>query len=133
MGEHFEPRTYQIVVEGIAENHFIFPHFRAFIETDSDSPTVLMTTNNVTEPQKIDFQSAIGGTRTDDGRTGILVYMRWTGTPRMGDAVTVSLWQQGASVYGRAEPMPEDGFVPDDPTGLFKQGPVASQPIAASR
>ncbi len=129
MADRFEPRTFQIVIEGIAKNHFIYPHFRAFIGTDSDSPTVLMTTNYVTEAHKVDFLSAMGGTRKDDGRSGIFVYARWAGTPRMGDAITVTLWQSGATSYGEPESMPEAGFNPDDPTGAFKQGPVGPHPI----
>lgn len=128
MVEQFSPRTYQIVIEGIAKNLFLYPHFRAFIETDSDSPTVMMTTNDVTEPHKVDFQSATGGTRDDDGRHGIFVYMRWSGTPRMGDAITITVWRLGATSYGEPEPMPEVGFDPENPTGMFKQGQVGPHP-----
>lgn len=125
MSSEFSPRTYQILIEGIADNFFLYPHFRAFIETDSASPTVVMTTNNASEPEKIDFQIAMGGTRTDDGRSGVFIYMRWTGTPRMGDAVTLTVWQEGATRYGRAEALPETGFDPAEPTKIFEQGHVA--------
>ena len=125
MSGEFSPRTYQIVMEGIAESFFTHPHFRAFIETDSASPTVMMTTNQVTEPEKVDFQIAMGGTRVDDGRSGIFIYMRWTGTPRMGDAVTVTVWQAGASEYGRPEALPAEGFDPAKPATVFEQGRVA--------
>jgi hypothetical protein len=124
MSGEFSPRTYQIVIEGIADNFFIHPHFRAFVETDSASPTVMMTTNNVTEPDKVDFQTAMGGRRSDDGRSGIFIYMRWTDTPRMGDAVTVTVWQDGASRYGRPEALPEAGFDASAPTAIFEQGHV---------
>lgn len=122
----FTPHTFRVLIEGIAENFVEYPHFRAFIETDSDSPTVLMTVNEVSEPAKIDFQNAMGGTRTDDGRTGILVYMRLTGTPRMGDAVTFTVWQQGAELYVSPEPVEEAHFDPADPLAIFHQGPVDS-------
>lgn len=118
------PRTYRIVIEGIAENFVHYPHFRAFIETDSNSPTVLMTVNHVTEAHKVDFENAMGGTRRDDGRTGILVYVRWTGTPRMGDSITLTLWQDGATTYGHAEPLPEAGFDEENPTGILHEGPI---------
>ena len=124
MADVFSPRTYRIPIEGIANNFYLHPHFRAFIETDSNSPTVTMTTNHVSEAQKVDFWSAAGGTRTDDGRTGILVYMRWSDTPRMGDAVTVTLWQAGATRYGLAEPLPEEGFDPHNPTAVLEEGIV---------
>ena len=88
-----------------------------------------MTTNYVTEAHKVDFLSAIGRHRKDDGRSGIFVYPRWAGTPRMGDAITVTLWQSGATSYGEPESMPEAGFNPDDPTGAFKQGPLGPHPI----
>lgn len=125
MQSQFEPRTFKVLIEGIADNFFVYPHFRAFIETDSDSPTVILTTNELTEPAKVDFHTAMGGTR-QDGRTGILVYMRYTGTPRMGDAVTFTVWQQAATVYGAPEPMPEIGFDSDDPMAGFAQGQVSS-------
>ncbi len=124
MESEFEPRTFKVLIEGIADNFFIYPHFRAFIETDSDSPTVMSTANELTEPAKVDFHTAMGGTR-QDGRTGILVYMRYTGTPRMGDAVTFTVWQQAATVYGAPEPMPEIGS-DDDPMAGFTQGQVSS-------
>jgi hypothetical protein len=126
MSAQFAPHTFKVVVEGIADNFFLYPHFRAFIETDSNSPTVLLTTNDVTEPAKVDFQNATGGSRRDDGRTGVFVYMRWTGTPRMGDAVTFTVWQQDAETYGVPEPMTEAGLDTDDPTAMFEQGPVPS-------
>ncbi len=124
MTEQFQPHTFKIAIEGIANNFFDAPHFRAFIETDSSSPTVLMTTNEVSEAQKIDFQNAIGGSRCDDGRTGVFVYMRWTSTLRVGGVVTVTVWQQGAQRYGAPEPLPETGFDPANPTSAFKQGDI---------
>ncbi len=127
MADVLNPRTYRIVMEGIAENFYHHPHLRAFIETDSDSPTVMLTTNHVSEAQKVDFWNASGGNRVDDGRTGILVYMRWSETPRMGDSVTVTVWQAGANSYGRAEPLPEEGFDPADPTAVLEEGFVALQ------
>jgi hypothetical protein len=48
MSAQFAPHTFKVVVEGIAD-FFLHPHFRAFIETDSNSPTLLLTTNDVTE------------------------------------------------------------------------------------
>ncbi|MGF1664828.1 MAG: hypothetical protein ACFCVC_00995 [Acidimicrobiia bacterium] len=125
MQSEFEPRTFKMPIEGIADNFFVYPHFRAFVETDSDSPTVLATTNELTEPAKVDFHTAIGGTH-QDGRSGVLVYMRYTGTPRMGDAVTFTLWQQAATVYGAPEPMTETGFDTNDPMAGFAQVPVPS-------
>lgn len=124
MASDFSPHTYRIVVDGIAANYMIYPHFCAFIETGSNSPTVMMTANHASEPDKIDFQQAMGGNRKDDGRNGIFVYMRWSGTPRMGDAVTVTVWQDGAEKYGAPEPLPEDKFDQDNPTAMFEQGPV---------
>jgi len=118
------PRTYRIVIEGIAANFMHYPHFRAFIETDSDSPTVLMTVNHVTEAHKVDFENAMGGTRRDDDRTGILVYVRWSDTPRMGDSITLTVWQDGATEYGAAEPLPEEGFDAENPTGVLHEGPI---------
>ena len=119
------PHTYRIVIEGIANNFMDYPHFRAFIPTDSDSPTVIMTINHVTEAHKVDFENAIGGTRQDDGRTGILVYLRWSDMPRMGDSVTLSVWQAEASQYGAVEPLPETGFDPEDPTAVLLEGAIA--------
>lgn len=124
MTEQFLPHTFKIDIEGIVKNFFVMPHLRAFIETDSSSPTVMMTTNDVSEPHKIDFQNAIGGSRRDNGKTGIFIYMRWTATPRVGDAVTVTVWQQGAQHYGTPQPLPEEHFDQDDPTGVFEQGHV---------
>lgn len=120
----FSPHTFTMHVEGITDNFFSAPHFRAFIETDSQSPTVMMTTNNISEPQKIDFQNAIGGSRRDNGKTGILVYMRWTEAPRVGDAVTVTVWQEGAHHYAAPTPLPENEVDPAIPAGIFEQGPV---------
>ena len=120
------PRTYRIVSEGIANNYMEYPHFRAFIETDSDSPTVMMTINHVTEAHKVDFESAMGGTRQDDGRTGVLVYLRWSDMPRMGDSVTLSVWQADATSYESAEPLPETGFDPENPTGALLEGAIAA-------
>jgi hypothetical protein len=111
-------------MEGIAANFLHYPHFRAFIPTDSGSPTVMMTVNHVSEAQKVDFENAMGGTRTDDARTGILVYLRWSDTPRMGDSVTLTVWQDGASVYGPAEPLPEKGFDVENPTAVLHEGPI---------
>lgn len=124
MSELPTPRTYRIVIEGIAANFMHYPHFRAFIETDSTSPTVMMTINHVTEAQKVDFENAMGGKRRDDGRTGILVYLRWSETPRMGDSVTLTVWQSDATQYGAAEPLPEAGFDPTDPTNVLHEGPI---------
>ena len=126
MSGQFAPHTYRVLIEGIADNFFRYPHFRAFVETDSDSPTVMVTINELTEPGKLDFHNATGGRRLDDDRTGIFVYMRWTGTQRMGDAVTFTVWQEGAEVYGVPEPMPDAGFDPGEPTAGFAQGPVES-------
>ena len=124
MSDDFAPRTYQIVIEGIAETFFVMPHFRAFIETDSASPTVMLTINDVSEPHKVDFYNATGGSRVDDGRTGIFVYMRWTDILRMGDAVTFTVWQHGATRYGLPEALPEESFDPAEPTGIFEQGTI---------
>jgi hypothetical protein len=126
MTGQFAPHTYRVLIEGIADNFFLYPHFRAFIETDSESPTVMMTINEVSEADKLDFYNAMGGRKTDDGRSGIFVYMRWTGTQRMGDAVTFTVWQKDAQKYGVPEPMPEEGFDSANPTAGFEQGPVAS-------
>jgi len=52
------PHTYRIVIEGIANNFLGYPYFRAFIPTDSRSPTVTMTIDHVTEAQKVDFENA---------------------------------------------------------------------------
>lgn len=126
MTGQFTPHTYRVVIEGIADNFFEYPHFRAFIPTDSDSPTVLITINELSEPEKLDFHNAMGGRRLDDGRTGILVYMRWAGNQRMGDDVTFTVWQADAYTYGVPEPMPEEGFDPTAPTAGFEQGHVES-------
>lgn len=126
MSGEFTPRTYKIVLEGIAVNYLLYPHFRPFIETDSNSPTVIMTTNHVSEAHKVDFENAMGGTRKDDGRSGIFVYMRWSDTPEMGESVTITVWQQGAKKYGAPEPMHEDGFDPDNPTAIFEQGAIST-------
>jgi len=126
MASEFTPHTYKIGVDGITANYMIYPHFCAFIETGSDSSTVMMTANHASEPDKIDFEHAMGGTRKDDGRNGILVYMRWSGTPRMGDAVTITVWQDGAGKYGAAEPLPETTFDHEDPTAILEQGPISS-------
>lgn len=122
--EFLAPHTYRIVIEGIADNFMDYPHFRAFIPTDSASPTVMMTINHVTEAQKVDFENAMGGTRTDDGRSGILVYLRWSDMPRMSDSVTLTVWQAGASQYGGAEPLPESGFDAQNPTAALVEGPI---------
>jgi hypothetical protein len=124
MAEVFAPKTYRLVMQGIADNFYIHPHFRMFIETNSDSPTVIMTTNHVSEAQKVDFWSATGGKRVDDGRSGIFVYMRWSDTPRMADSVTITLWQDGATRYGPAEHFPEEEFDPANPVACFHEGAV---------
>lgn len=129
MTEQFLPHTFTIVIEGIANNFLAMPHFRAFIETDSSSPTVMMTTNDISEPHKVDFQNAIGGLRRDNEKTGIFVYMRWAAIPRSGDAITVTVWQQGAQHYEAPQPLPEENFDPANPTGIFEQGDV--QPVVA--
>ncbi len=126
MAAFAEPRTYRLTMEGIANNFMNYPHFRVFIETDSDSSTVLMSINHVTDAGKVDFESAMGGRRRDDGRSGILVYMRWSDTPRMGDSVTVTVWQSGATKYEAAEPLPEKGFDPENPTAALEEGSVAA-------
>jgi len=126
MACEFGPHTYKIVIEGITANYMLYPHFRAFIETGSNSPTVMMTINHVSEAQKVDFQNAMGGTRKDDGRSGIFVYMRWSDTLEMGDSVTVTVCQRGAENYGEPEPLPEDGFDPKKPTKIFEEGPIKS-------
>lgn len=118
----FTPHTCKLFVEGIADNFMNFPHLRAFVETGSDSPSVLMTVNGVGEPHKVDFELAMGGARKDDGRKGVMVYMRWSETPSMGDAVTLTLWQQGAKSYGKAEPIA--ALDPAGPLALFEQGRV---------
>ncbi len=66
MAAFVEPRTYRLTMEGIANNFMNYPHFRVFIETDSDSSTVLMSINHVTDAGKVDFESAMGGRRRDD-------------------------------------------------------------------
>jgi hypothetical protein len=116
------PLTYRIVGEGIANNYMEYSHFRAFIETGSSSPTVMMTINHVTEAHKVDFESAMGGTRQDDRRTGILIYLRWSDMPRMGDSVTLSVWQAEATLFGAAEPLPETGFDRENPTAALLEG-----------
>lgn len=124
MSDVFTPHTYKLVIEGIAANYMLYPHFRAFIETGSNSATVMMTTNHVSEAHKIDSQIAMGGARKDDGRKGIFLYLRWSDTPRMGDSITLTVWQHTAEKYGNAEALPEDGFDPSDPTAIFEEGPA---------
>ncbi len=112
------PHTIRIVVV----NFFVGLQFRAFIETGRDDPEVLFSLNDVTNASKVDFVSAAGGARKDNGRKGILIYMRWIKAPAMDDTVTVTLWQQGAERYSDPERFPEDGFDPDDPTADFVDG-----------
>lgn len=118
MTQTLSPHTVQIVVPYF----FLGLHFRAFIETGRDDPGVLFSLNDVTNASKVDFVSAAGGTRKDDGRKGILIYMRWTHAPAMGDSVTVTLWQRGAEHYNDPEKFPEEGFDPDEPTAVFLGG-----------
>jgi hypothetical protein len=86
----------------------------------------MMTINHVTEAHKVDFESAIGGTRQDDGRTGVLVYLRWSDMPRRGESVTLSVWQAEATRYGAAEPLLETGFDPENPTAALLEGAIAA-------
>lgn len=124
MSCEFRPHTYRIVIEGIAANYMLYPHFRAFIETGSNSPTVMMTINHVSEAHKVDFHSAMGGSRKDNGRRGVFIYMRWADTPRMGDSITITICQRGTEEYGEPESMPEGGFDPGNPTSVFEEGPI---------
>jgi hypothetical protein len=118
MSQDLSPHTKQIVVD----NFFVGLHFRAFIETENDDPTVLFSLNDVSNAGKVDFVSATGGSLRSDGRKGILVYMRWTKAFDMGDTVTITLWQRGAEEYGDPQRLPEDGFDPEKPTAIFVGG-----------
>jgi hypothetical protein len=97
---------------------------RVFVETGSDNPAVMMTVNAVSEAQKVDFPIAIGGTRADDGRKGVLLYVRWQEAPAFNESVTFTVWQNGATQYGPAEHLPEDGFDQARPTESIVQGPL---------
>jgi hypothetical protein len=80
--------------------------------------------NDATNASKVDFVSAAGGALKKDCRKGILINMRWTHAPAMGDSVTFTLSQQGAERYGDPERLPEDGFDPEEPTAEFADGPL---------
>lgn len=112
------PHTIRLVVI----DYFLGLHFRTFIETGNDNPEVLFSLNDVTDASKVDFVAATGGARKDNGRKGVLVYMRWTEAPAMDDVVTLTLWQRGAGRYGAPEKLPEDGFNPDRPTAVIVGG-----------
>ena len=106
----------------VVDNFFLGLHFRAFIETGKDDPEVLFSLNDVTNASKVDFVSAAGGAWKDNGRKGILIYMRWTKAPAIGDTVTFTLWQHEAERYNDPERLPEDGFDPENPTADFVGG-----------
>lgn len=106
----------------IVDNFFVGLHFRAFIETERDDPEVLFSLNDVTSASKVDFVSAAGGTWKAKDRKGVLIYMRWTKAPAMGDTVTLTLSQRGAERYGDPERLPEGAFDPDKPTAGFQGG-----------
>ena len=128
MVEQFSPRTFQIVIEGIAKNLFVSAlpcvHRDRFGQSDGDD-----------DHQRCHRTAQGGLPERNRGCTRRrrasrdFVYMRWSGTPRMGDAITVTVWQLGATSYGDPEPMPEVGFDPENPTGMFKQGRVGAHPV----
>jgi hypothetical protein len=118
MSQTLSPHTARIVVD----NFFVGLHFRAFIETGKDDPAVLFSLNDVTNAAKVDFVSVAGGSLREDGRKGILIYMRWTQAFDMGDTVTITMWQRGVESYGDPELLPEDGFDPENPTAVFVCG-----------
>ena len=103
----------------------VYPHMRAFIETGKADPSVMMTVNHVQDIDRVDFATAMGGTRKDNGRKGIFVYLRWNEVPTMGEETTFTIWQRGAAKYGEPETLPEEGFDPAQPTELFEQGGIA--------
>lgn len=125
MAIDFKPKTYRIFIESISENYLRYPNLLAFIETGSDNSTVIMTINHVSEAHKVDFELAMGGTRKDDGRQGILVYMRWLENPDMRSSITFTVWQQGAVSYGQVESLPEKMFDQGDLTKQFKLGALS--------
>jgi hypothetical protein len=114
--QNLTPHSLRIVVI----DYFLGLHFRAFIETGCDAGEVLFSLNDVTDASKVDFVSATGGVRSDDGRKGVLIYMRWTEAPGMDDVVTMTVWQRGAGRYAEPEKLPDDGFDADRPTALLK-------------
>ena len=124
MTSEYNPKTFRIFIESISENFLHFPHLLAFIETGSDSASVMMTVNEVSEAHKIDFEMAMGGTRKDDGRRGVLVYMRWHEIPDMKSAVTFTVWQKGVAKYSQAEPLPDKLLDPNNPTNMIEHGPL---------
>lgn len=118
----FETKTYSLFLESVSGSFLLYPHLRGFIETGSDSAAVMMTINSATQAHALDAQMAMGGKRSDDGRKGIYVYMRWTDNPGMGDSVTFTVWQKGAEKYGKVEALPEKPFDPENPSAGFEQG-----------
>jgi hypothetical protein len=120
MAGQFSPCTYRVV----ADNFIVQLHMRAFIETASDDPTVMLTLNDVSEVFKVDFVTAAGGTRRDNGQKGIFVYLRWTEPPKMGETVTFTCWQKGVKKYSEPVSLPEAGFDPRNPAGGFEVGEI---------
>jgi hypothetical protein len=85
----------------------------------------MMTINHVREAHKIDFELAMGGTRKDNGRSGILVYMRWREIPDMRSSITFTVWQQGVESYGPVEALPEELFDEEDLSNQFELGALS--------